>query len=70
MPKTRDGDLVRWRDLYEIGEEDRQMILLALGRLAVDRPGWDSTLGRLAETLDGAEMYRTFRDLAKEEKGG
>lgn len=42
---------------FQIEEEDRQMILLALAELALSRPGWNDTLTRLSSvfaTGDGA----------------
>jgi len=48
-----------------IDEGQRQMILLAIGRLAVERPGWDWTLGELAELLHGREMFEGFKNLKK-----
>jgi hypothetical protein len=53
---------------YEIDEGDRQLILLAIAELALSRPGWDWTLGRLAELLstspavaDGRVMFEQFK---------
>jgi hypothetical protein len=42
-------------------EGDRQMLLLAIAELALRRPGWDWTLGRLAERLSGREMFDSFK---------
>lgn len=49
-------------------EEERQMMLMALAHLAVERPGWDDALNRLALKLDiavtgKAKMYEGFKDL-------
>jgi hypothetical protein len=46
-----------------IEEGDRQMILLAIAELALSRPGWDWTLGRLAALLSGREMFEGFKRL-------
>jgi len=46
-----------------IEESDRQAILLAIGHLAVERPGWDYMLGEIAETLMGRKMYEELRDM-------
>lgn len=35
-----------------LDESNRQMILMALAHLAVERPGWEWTLSELAKTLD------------------
>jgi hypothetical protein len=51
----------------EIEEGDRQMILLALAKLSLERPGWDAALNELALKMDNrdtkgrAEMYDNFR---------
>lgn len=42
-------------------ECDRQLILLALAVLSLQRPGWAWTLGNIAEKLQGREMFETFR---------
>ncbi len=47
----------------EIDEGDRQMMLLAIAELALSRPGWDWTLGRLAELLHGRSMFDEFKRL-------
>jgi hypothetical protein len=44
-----------------ISEEDRQMILLALARLALARPGWDYAIGEIAEKLEDREMLDGFK---------
>lgn len=55
-----------------ITEGERQLILLALAKLSIERPGWDDALNQLAlkmdneaEGLEGvrAEMYDSFRRL-------
>ena len=44
-------------------EEERQAVLLALAKLAVDRPGWDYMLSQIALKIDNKkedgrpEMY-------------
>lgn len=50
-------------------EGERQLVLLALGRLAAERRGFDYALGSIAIKLLGDEMYRGFRDMACEERG-
>jgi hypothetical protein len=51
-----------------IDEGQRQMLLLALAKLSIERPGWHAALGDLAATFstaptieDGREMYEQFR---------
>lgn len=46
-------------------EGDRQMLLLAIAELALRRPGWDRTLGRLAERLSGREMFEGFKETSE-----
>ena len=48
----------------ELREEDRQLVLLSLARLALLRPGFDDALRAIAIKLDGAEMYDKFKLLA------
>lgn len=36
----------------ELDESERQIVLLALARLAVERPGWDDALCRIAARVD------------------
>jgi hypothetical protein len=43
-------------------EEDRQMILLAVAELSLSRPGWLDALGRVADRLQGREMFDSFRE--------
>lgn len=47
-------------------EGDRRMVLLALARLSVERPGWDAYLNRIALRIDDAvgvraELFDAFR---------
>lgn len=51
------GDAVslRWLALYE---EERQVLLLALAHLAVERPGWDDMLNRMATRIDNEQDGR------------
>jgi hypothetical protein len=50
-------------------EGDRQMAILALAHLSVERPGWDDALNRLASRIDNVQhegraiMYDEFRRL-------
>ncbi len=50
--------------IYEIeSESQRQAILLAIGRLAVERPGWDHMLGEIADKFCGREILEDFKRL-------
>lgn len=42
-------------------EEERQLILLALGHLAMRRPGWEPALRGIAAKLDGEDLFTAFK---------
>jgi hypothetical protein len=44
-----------------LSEEQRQMVLLALAKLALERPGWDYALGEVVDLLSGRDMYEQFK---------
>lgn len=46
-----------------LSEEERQAILLALGHLAADRPGWVHMLYQIAVKLRGEALFDGFRAL-------
>jgi hypothetical protein len=53
-----------------IDEGQRQMLLLALAKLSIERPGWHWTLGELASKYsiapqfdDGRHIFEQFREL-------
>lgn len=48
-----------------LGESDRYLITLALAHLAVERPGWDDALGRIADSFGGIETFETFKRLRR-----
>jgi hypothetical protein len=49
-----------------IREEERQMILLALAKLAIERPGWDNALSDIARLMDGnLAMYNEMKKTAE-----
>jgi hypothetical protein len=48
---------------FDLEEEERQAILLALAKLLVERPGWDDFLGRIADKLGGLEMLTKFGEI-------
>jgi hypothetical protein len=58
-----------------IDEADRQMVLMALAHLAVERPGWDYALSRIAIRVDNKtrtgrpELYDEFREMHAEMQG-
>jgi hypothetical protein len=52
--------------VFVIDEAQRQMLLLAISWLAVERPGWDFMAGETAELLHGREMFESFKDMRKE----
>jgi hypothetical protein len=50
----------------ELEEGERQMLVMALAHLSVERPGWDDALNRIAVRIDNmkdgrAVMYDEFR---------
>jgi hypothetical protein len=45
----------------ELAEEQRQAMLLAIARLAVERPGYDWMLGEISEKLKGRDLYDKFK---------
>jgi hypothetical protein len=56
------------KHVMRLDEGERQMMLMALAHLAVERPGWDDTLQRLAKQLDNEingrpQMYDEFRKM-------
>ena len=51
----------------KISEEQRQMILLALSKLRIERPGWDYALGECASRFpDGRTMFADFVSICEE----
>lgn len=46
-----------------IDEGQRQMVLLALAKLSIERPGWDWALGETARAFNGVTMYQEFKDI-------
>ena len=57
-------------ETFLIEESDRQLILLAIARLGVERPGWQMTLHRLAsEVLHGEDMFAMFQRFKRQEVG-
>lgn len=57
-----------------ISEEERQMLLLALAKLSLERPGWHWALSGLAakyslvlSSQDGRATFEHFRDLHRPE---
>lgn len=52
---------------YVLEEGQRQMLLLAAGRLAHERPGWLEALGEIADVLGGRRIFESFHEMAVEE---
>lgn len=51
-----------------IQEDERQLILMALAHLAVERPGWDDALARIAMKMDNQiggrpQLFDQFKEL-------
>ncbi len=56
------------KHVMRLDEGERQMMLMALAHLSVERPGWDDALQRLAMQLDNEQngrpqMYDEFRKM-------
>jgi len=72
--KKRDGWKARFGELLEQSpdEIDRQLLLLALAKLSLERPGFDYALNRFALKYDNgdkrAEMYDQFREMHKTDR--
>lgn len=66
---TLEADLARERAMaLVLEEEQRQMVLMALAALSIERPGWDNALNGIACKMDNivgdrAQMYDEFRKL-------
>lgn len=59
-----------------IDEGQRQVLLLALAKLSIERPGWAWMLGELAAKFstapnieDGREMFEKFREIHHVQEG-
>lgn len=62
------GEKANMKHVMRLEEGERQMVLMALAHLAVERPGWDDALQRLAMQLDNEQnnrpqMYDEFRKI-------
>ncbi len=57
----------------EIDEGQRQLVLMALARLSVERPGFDTALNEIALKIDNRStigrgvLYDQFRELASDD---
>lgn len=49
-------------------EGERQLVLMALAHLAIERPGWDFALMEVAKKLDNdrLDIYREFKLLKRD----
>ena len=47
----------------ELTEDKRQALILAVAHLAIERPGWDDYLSRIAKDLgdEALDMYERFK---------
>jgi len=68
LAQANSGRDVLEEHALELNEGDRQMVLMALAHLSVERPGWDDALNTLALQIDNqsdgrALMYDDFRTL-------
>jgi hypothetical protein len=46
---------------FDLEEDQRQMVVLAIAELALSRPGWDEALGEIAEQFGAREMFEDFK---------
>lgn len=58
----------------ELEEGERQVVLMALAALSIERPGWDHMLNEIARRIDNdeggrAKLYDGFRELRKPKEG-
>ncbi len=42
---------------------EMQVIMLAIAKLALERPGWNWMLGEIADRFGGREIFEEFKDL-------
>ena len=52
-----------------LSEEERQMILMGLGWVAVNRVGFNWFTRQIAEKLKGREMFERFKQLEQMDEG-
>ncbi len=55
--------------IVEIDESQRQMTVMALAHLSVQRPGWNMALSEIAKKMDNPDlqMYRDFQTFRESE---
>jgi hypothetical protein len=53
---------------FELTEEERHAVLLAIAELSLSRRGWAFMLREIAGKLHGEEMFEQFRKISSEEK--
>jgi hypothetical protein len=51
----------------EFEERHRQVMLLALGRLVVERPGWAGVIGEMVDLVDGRALFEQVAALKQRE---
>jgi len=49
---------------HELTEDKRQALILAIAHLAIERPGWNDYLSRIAKDLgdNNLVMYKAFQE--------
>lgn len=47
--------------------QELQVLMLAIAKLALERPGWDWMLGEMADRFDGRALFEQFKDLYYDE---
>lgn len=61
--------MINVRIEFSLTEEQRQMVLLGLAMIALERPGWDQALEEIAEHLKGVELFRQFKWIHGDQHG-
>jgi hypothetical protein len=46
-----------------IDNSELQVVMLAIAKLALERPGWNWMLGEIADRFGGRELFEQFKDL-------
>lgn len=60
---------VRFDGKVEIDESERQMIILALAVLSLQRPGWNQCLQDLATKFGDNDEYNRFKTYNEDQSG-
>lgn len=67
VPRWKRIEGMRYME-FDVSEEQRQTMILALAHLSLKRPGWDNMLKEIAIILGGPDMFEEFRVYGASEK--